>query len=180
MQLRKYLAAPFAALLLTGASLANAAAPIDVTWNPSGAGITTAGPFTFDNVLINTYARSTSRAVGRPSRSRDSRSWYRVLEQRIADGEFRLGAFPGGTPYTLYIQFHGYRDSDRGHSFHRQLHEPELFAVGRSRSNDVRDSNNDGVFSVTGAPTITLATGQPDQRKHHSSPGSLFCLLRRF
>ena len=44
MQLRKYLAAPFAALLLTGASLANAAAPIDVTWNPSaGAGLTTCG-----------------------------------------------------------------------------------------------------------------------------------------
>src|SRR5580765_5106874 len=57
MQLRKYLAAPFAALLLTGASLANAAAPIDVTWNPSAVpGLTTAGPFTFDNVLINTYA----------------------------------------------------------------------------------------------------------------------------
>ena len=57
MQLRKYLAAPFAALLLTGASLANAAAPIDVTWNPSAVpGLTTSAPFTFDNVLINTYA----------------------------------------------------------------------------------------------------------------------------
>ena len=44
MQLRKYLAAPFAALLLTGASLANAAAPIDVTWNPSAVpGISTRG-----------------------------------------------------------------------------------------------------------------------------------------
>ena len=56
MQLRKYLAAPFAALLLTGASLANAAAPIDVTWNPSAAGISTAGAFTFDNILLNSYA----------------------------------------------------------------------------------------------------------------------------
>ena len=54
MQLRKYFTAPFAALLLTGASLANAATPIDVTWNPTGAGITNAGAFTFDNVLINT------------------------------------------------------------------------------------------------------------------------------
>ena len=55
MQLKKYLAAPFAALLLTGASLANAAAPIDVTWNPSAVRASLpAGAFTFDNILINT------------------------------------------------------------------------------------------------------------------------------
>src|SRR5829696_1559937 len=56
MQLRKYFAAMFAALLFSGASAANAAlTPIDVTWNPSGAGISTAGAFTFDDVVLNSY-----------------------------------------------------------------------------------------------------------------------------
>jgi len=157
MQLRKYLAAPFAALLLTGASLANAAAPIDVTWNPSGAGITNGGPFTFDNVLINTYANIDITGGG-TAFSEQGFARLTVFSDNGLPTAIPTSGLPGGTPYSLYFDFTATGTQTAGvpstGSF-TSLNFSLLAAPGVTTFTP----NGAGIFSATGAPTITLATG---------------------
>jgi hypothetical protein len=165
MQLRKYLAAPFAALLLTGASLANAAAPIDVTWNPSAAGITTAAPFTFDNVLINTYA-AIDITGGGTAFSEQGFAELTVFSNNGLPTSIPTASFPGGTAYTLYISFTATGTQTAGIPSTGSFTSLNYQLLGAPGVTTFADSNNDGLFEVTGAPTITLATGSL------SSPGS--------
>jgi hypothetical protein len=165
MQLRKYLAAPFAALLLTGASLANAAAPIDVTWNPSAAGITTAAPFTFDNILINTYA-AIDITGGGTAFSEQGFAQLTVFSNNGLPTSIPTASFPGGTAYTLYISFTATGTQTAGIPSTGSFSSLNYSLLGAPGITTFADSNNDGLFEVTGAPTITLATGSL------SSPGS--------
>jgi hypothetical protein len=166
MQLRKYLAASFAALLLTGASLANAAAPIDVRWNPSAAGITNAAPFTFDNVLINTYA-AIDITGGGTTFSEQGFAVLTVFSNNGLPTSIPTAGFPGAaTPYSLYISFTATGTQTAGIPSTGSFSSLNYSLLGAPGITTFADSNNDGLFEVTGAPTITLATGSL------SSPGS--------
>src|SRR4051812_35212485 len=108
MQLKKYFAATFAALLLTGAAAANAAipvTPIDVTWNPSATPISTQPAFTFDNVVLNTYL--TIDVTG----TAFTESGFLRLSVFTNDGiptAIPSAGFPGpSAPYSLYVAFTG-------------------------------------------------------------------------
>jgi len=159
MQLRKYLAAPFAALLLTGASLANAAAPIDVTWNPSGAGISTAGPFTFDNVLINTYANIDITGGG-TAFSEQGFARMTVFSDNGLPTSIPTAGFPGGsTPYSLYITFTATGTQTAGIPSTGSFTSLNYTMFGAPGVTTFADSNNDGIFEITGAPAVALATG---------------------
>jgi len=165
MQLRKYLAAPLAALLLTGASLANAAAPIDVTWNPSATPISTAAPFTFDNILINTYA-AIDITGGGTAFSEQGFAELTVFSNNGLPTSIPTASFPGGTAYTLYISFTATGTQTAGIPSTGSFTSLNYQLLGAPGVTTFADSNNDGLFEVTGAPTITLATGSL------SSPGS--------
>ena len=165
MQLRKYLAAPLAALLLTGASLANAAAPIDVRWNPSATPISTAAPFTFDNILINTYA-AIDITGGGTAFSEQGFAELTVFSNNGLPTSIPTASFPGGTAYTLYISFTATGTQTPGIPSTGSFSSLNYSLLGAPGVTTFADSNNDGLFEVTGAPTITLATGSL------SSPGS--------
>jgi len=165
MQLRKYLAAPFVALLLTGASLANAAAPIDVRWNPSATPISTAAPFTFDNILINTYA-AIDITGGGTAFSEQGFAQLTVFSNNGLPTSIPTASFPGGTPYSLYFSFTATGTQTAGIPSTGSFTSLNYQLLGAPGVTTFADSNNDGLFEVTGAPTITLATGSL------SSPGS--------
>jgi hypothetical protein len=158
MQIKKYFTAMSAALLFTGASLANAAALLDVTWNPSATGITTQGPFTFDNVLINTYANIDVTSGGTA-----------FLEQGFArlttfsnlglPTAIPTAGFPGGTPYSLYISFTATGTQSAGIPSTGSFTSLNYTLLGAAGITTFADSNSDGIFEVTGGPTVTLASG---------------------
>ena len=159
MQLRKYLAAPFAALLLTGASLANAAAPIDVTWNPSAVpGLSTAGAFTFDNILLNSYAAIDITGGGTTFSEQGFVSLAGFSNNNVFTSIPTAG-FPGGaTPYSLYISFTAAGTQSPGipsTGIFTSLNYSLLAAPGATTFT----ANASGIFAPTGSPTITLATG---------------------
>jgi len=166
MQLRKYFAALFAALLLTGAGVAKAATtPIDVTWNPSAIPGVVAPAFTFDNVLLNSYFTIDSNAAG----TAYTQSGYLRLSVFFNDGiptSIPSAGFPSGTPYSLYMQFAstgtstpGIPSTGTGTSLTYQL-------FGAPGVTLFTDNNSDGVFEVSGAPAVQLASGSL------ASPGS--------
>jgi hypothetical protein len=159
MQIRKYFSAIFAALLFTGASLANAAAPLlDVTWNPVGAGISTQGPFTFDNVLINTYANIDITSGG----TAFAEQGFARMSTFSNDGlptSIPTAGFPGGTPYSLYISFTATGTQSAGIPSTGSFTSLSYSLLGATGITTFADSNNDGIFEVTGAPPVTLATG---------------------
>ena len=158
MQLRKYLAAPFAALLLTGASLANAAAPIDVRWNPSATPISTAAPFTFDNILINTYA-AIDITGGGTAFSEQGFAQLTVFSNNGLPTSIPTAGFPGAaTPYSLYFSFIATGTQTAGipsTGVFSTLTYSLLAAPGATTFT----ANASGIFAPTGSPTITLATG---------------------
>jgi len=159
MQLRKYLAAPFAALLLTGASLANAAAPIDVTWNPSAvAGLSSAGAFTFDNVLINTYG-NIDITNGGTVFSEQGFARLTAFSNNGLPTSIPTASFPGGTPYSLYFQFTATGTQTAGIPSTGSFTSLNYTMFGAPGITTFQDSNNDGIFEVTGAPAVALATG---------------------
>jgi len=176
MQLRKYLAAPFAALLLTGASLANAAAPLDVRWNPSAAGITNAAPFTFDNVLINTYA-AIDITGGGTAFSEQGFARLTVFSDNGLPTSIPTAGFPGGaTPYSLYISFTATGTQTPGLPSTGSFTSMNYSLFAASGVTVFADSNADGIFEATGAPAITLATGSlaaPGSTSLTVTPGNL-------
>jgi len=157
MQLKKYLAATFAALLLTGASVVNAAlTPIDVTWNPSGAGISTQGPFTFDDVVLNTY--QTLDITG----STFTNQGYLKMSVFTNDGiptSIPNAGYPSGTPYTLYVAYTGTGTQAPGAPSFGNFNSLTYSLMGAPGITTFTDANNDGIFEVVGAPSVTLATG---------------------
>jgi len=157
MQLRKYFSAMFAALLLTGASLANAAAPIDLTWNPSGAGISTAGAFTFDNVLINTYSNIDITGGGTAFSEQGFAKLVTFSNNGIGTGSPDFGA-PGGTPYSIYFSFTATGTQTAGVPSTGNFTSLNFSLLGASGVTTFTP-NGVGVFSATGGPTVTLATG---------------------
>jgi len=177
MQLRKYLAAPFAALLLTGASLANAAAPIDVTWNPSAVGgLTTAAPFTFDNVLINTYTAIDITGGGTTFTDQG----FARLTAFSNDGfptSIPTAGFPGAaTPYSLYFSFIATGTQTAGIPSTGVFSTLTYSLLAAPGVTTFADSNADGIFEATGAAPITLATGSlanPGSTSLTGTPGNL-------
>ncbi len=157
MQFRKFLAAMFAAVLVTGASVANAAAPIAVTWNPAGAGISTQGPFTFDNVVLNTYANIDITGGG-TAFTETGFLKLSIFFNGPTVTSIPTAGFPAGTPYSLYISFTATGTQTPGipstGSF-TSLNYSLLGAAGVTSFS----ANAAGVFSSTGAPAVTLATG---------------------
>ena len=176
MQLRKYFTAPFAALLLTGASLANAAAPIDVTWNPSAVpGLTTSAPFTFDNVLINTYA-AIDITGGGTAFSEQGFAVLTVFSNNGLPTSIPTASFPGGTAYSLYISFTATGTQTPGIPSTGSFSSLNYSLLGAPGITTFADSNLDGIFEVTGAPAITLATGSlaaPGSTSLTGTPGNL-------
>jgi len=166
MQLRKYFAALFAALLLTGAGVAKAAVtPIDVTWNPNAIPGVVAPTFTFDNVLLNTYATIDLNAAGNAY----TESGFLRMSVFFNNGTptaIPSAGFPSGTPYSLYMAFTstgvttpGIPTTGNSTSLTYQL-------FGAPGVTMFTDNNNDGVFEVSGAPAVQLASGSL------ASPGS--------
>jgi hypothetical protein len=159
MQFRKYFAALLAALLFTGASAANAAlTPIDVTWNPSAAGITTQGAFTFDNVLINTYANIDINAAG-TAFTESGFLRMSVFSNNGLPTSIPTAGFPAGTPYSLYMTFTATGTQTAGVPSTGSFTSLTYQLRGAPGVTTFADSNNDGIFEVTGAPTIQLASG---------------------
>jgi len=175
MQLRKYLAAPLAALLLTGASLANAAAPIDVRWNPSATPISTAAPFTFDNILINTYA-AIDITGGGTAFSEQGFAVLTVFSNNGLPTSIPTASFPGGTAYSLYISFTATGTQTPGLPSTGSFTSMNYSLFAASGVTVFADSNADGIFEATGAPAITLATGSlsaPGSTSLAGTPGNL-------
>jgi len=159
MQLKKYLTAPLAALLLTGASLANAAAPIDVTWNPSAAGISTAGAFTFDNILLNSYAAIDITGGGTTFSERGFIDLAAFSNNNVFTSIPTAG-YPGGaTPYSLYISFTATGTQTPGIPSTGFFTSMNYTLFGAPGVTMFADSNADGIFEATGAAPITLGTG---------------------
>jgi len=158
MKLRKYFAAMFAALLFTGASLANAASLLDVTWNPSAAGISTQGPFTFDNVLINTFGNIDVTGGG-TAFSEQGFARLTVFSNNNQPTAIPTAGFPGGTPYSLYFSFTATGTQTPGVPSTGVFTSLNFSLLAAPGVTTFADNNNDGIFEVTGAPTITLATG---------------------
>ncbi len=165
MQLKKYFAAMSAALVLTGASVANAAlTPIDVTWNPSGAGISTAGSFTFNNVVLNTY--QTIDITGGTTFSEQGYLRMSVFTNNGLPSSIPTSGFPSGTPYSLYIAFNGSGTQSAGTPSTGTFNSLTYSLLGAPGVTTFVDANNDGIFEVVGAAPVTLATGSL------ASPGS--------
>ena len=177
MQLRKYLMAPLAALLLTGASLSNAAAPIDVTWNPSAVpGLSTAGAFTFDNILLNSYAAIDITGGGTTFSEQGFVSLAGFSNNNVFTSIPTAG-FPGGaTPYSLYISFTATGTQTPGLPSTGSFTSMNYSLFAASGVTVFADSNADGIFEATGAPAITLATGSlsaPGSTSLAGTPGNL-------
>jgi len=159
MQLRKFFAATFAALLLAGAAVAHAAAPpIDVTWSPVGAGISTALPFTFNNVVLNTYGNIDVTGGG-TTFSEQGFLRMAVFNENATAVSIPTAGFPGGTPYSLYISFTATGTQTPGIPSTGSFSSINYSLMGAAGVTTFQDSNNDGIFEVTGAPAVTLATG---------------------
>jgi hypothetical protein len=156
MQLRKYFSAMFAALLFTGASFANAAAPIDVRWNPSAAGITTAPAFTFNNMLINTYG-NIDITGGTSFTEQGFAKLASFSENGTTTALPDFGA-PGGTPYSLYFVFTATGTQSAGVPSTGNFTSLNFSLLGASGVTTFTP-NGVGVFSASGGPTVTLATG---------------------
>jgi len=159
MQLKKYLAAPFAALLLTGASLSNAAAPIDVTWNPSAVpGLSTAGAFTFDNVILNSYAAIDITGGGTAFSEQGFIDLAGFTNNNVFT-QIPTAGYPGSaTPYSLYISFTATGTQTPGipsTGTFSTLNYSLLAAPGATTFS----ANASGIFAATGAVPFTLATG---------------------
>lgn len=162
MPLRKFLFALSAALLLTGAGAAQAAlTPIDVTWNPSAAGITSGGPYTFDDIITNTF--SNIDIIG----NNFTETGYLRLSVFTNDNvpiAAPSAGFPGGSPYSLYINFTatgtqlGPIPGSPVPAF-GQFSSLTYTLFGAPGVTNFIDSNNDGVFEASGASPVTLATG---------------------
>jgi len=157
MQLRKYFAAMSAALLFTGASYANAASLLDVTWNPTAIGLSAGGPFTFDNVLINTYGNIDITGGG-TAFTEQGFARMTVFSDNGLPTAIPTAGLPGLTPYSLYFDFTATGTQTAGvpstGSF-TSLNFSLLAAPGVTTFTP----DGAGIFSATGAPTITLATG---------------------
>ena len=159
MQLRKYLAGMLAALLFTGASAVNAAAPIDVTWNPSAVpGLSTAGAFTFDNILINSYAAIDITGGGTTFSEQGFVSLAGFSNNNVFTSIPTAG-FPGGTPYSLYISFTASGTQSAGIPSTGVFNSLSYSLLAAPGVTTFADGNADGIFEATGAPTLTLATG---------------------
>ncbi|MEO8441664.1 MAG: hypothetical protein ABI547_04205, partial [Betaproteobacteria bacterium] len=152
MQIKKYFATLFAALLFTGASLANAASLLDLTWDPSGAGLSTQGPFTFDNVLINTYANIDITAGG-TAFSEQGFARLTVFSDNGLPTAIPTAGFPAGTPYSLYISFTATGTQTAGIPSTGSFTSLNYTLLGAAGVTTFADSNNDGIFEVTGGPT---------------------------
>ena len=177
MQLKKYLAAPFAALLLTGASLANAAAPIDVTWNPSAVpGLSTAGAFTFDNVILNSYAAIDITGGGTAFSEQGFIDLAGFTNNNVFT-QIPTAGFPGSaTPYTLYISFTAAGTQSPGLPSTGIFTSMNYSLLAAPGATVFADSNADGIFEATGAVPFTLATGSlngPGSTSLAGTPGNL-------
>jgi hypothetical protein len=159
MQLRKYFAVLFAALLLTGAAAVKAATtPIDVTWNPNAIPGVSAPAFTFDNVLLNTYANIDLNAAG----TAFTESGFLRLSVFFNDGiptAIPTAGFPSGTPYSLYLTFNSAGVASGGIPSTGTFTSLTYQLLGAPGVTNFTDSNNDGVFEVSGAPAVMLASG---------------------
>jgi len=159
MQLRKYFAATFAALLLTGASVVNAATPvtpIDVTWNPSATPISTAPAFTFDNVVLNTYL--TIDVTGNTFTD----NGFLKLAFFTNDGALTSvpnAGFPAGTPYSLYVQFTGTGTQTAGVPSTGTFNTLTYSLIGAPGVTTFNQAANGTFTAVNAGPAITLATG---------------------
>lgn len=156
MKLRKYLTGVAAALLLTGTSVASAAlTPIDVTWNPSATTISTAGPFTFDNIVLNTFANIdiTGGTFSEQGFMRLSSFTNDALPVAIP-----TAGFPGGTPYSLYISFNATGVQSPGVPSTGNFTSLSYTLLGAPGVTTFT-ADGSGIFSATGAVPITLATG---------------------
>jgi len=154
MQLRKFLTATFATLLFTGASLANAAAPIDVTWNPSATPLSTSAAFTFDNVLINTYANIDVTGGG----TAFSEQGFAVLQIFSNNGLPTQVPQTAASPYSLYVSFTATGTQTAGIPSTGSFTNLNYQLLGASGVTTFA-ANASGIFSPTGAAPITLATG---------------------
>ncbi|MDB5810105.1 MAG: hypothetical protein JWN94_2227 [Betaproteobacteria bacterium] len=160
MQLRKYFAATFAALLLTGASVVNAAiplTPIDVTWNPSATPISNAPAFTFDNIVLNTYL--TIDVTGGTTFTDTGFLKLAIFTNDGLPTSVPNAGFPSGTPYSLYVQFTGTGTQTAGVPSTGSFTALTYSLIGAPGVTTFSQAANGSFTAVNAGPAITLATG---------------------
>jgi hypothetical protein len=104
-----FTAATVGAFVVGMSATAALADPLDFTWNPSGAGLSTAGQFTADNITVSDYAvidvPANPTAAGAVKESGFLRfTAFALNGSSIADPAGFNGQ-GGATPYQLYISF---------------------------------------------------------------------------
>jgi len=99
--LKSSLFAAAATVLGTSAAFAG---PVSFTWNPSGAGISTAGPFTASNITIADFAKidTTNPAVVVEDAILRVQSFNNITPGLVSGS----GLIAGASPYALYFVVH--------------------------------------------------------------------------
>ena len=158
MRTVKYLKTAIAALSLVGASTAHSAlTPIDVTWNPSAAGITNAGAFTFNDIVLNTFANIDLNSAG-TSFSEQGFLRLSVFTLNGLPTSIPNAGFPTGSPYSLYISFSGTGTQTAGTPSFGQFTSLTYSLLGAPGTTTFTPSAA-GTFSASGPAPVTLATG---------------------
>ncbi|MDB5811524.1 MAG: hypothetical protein JWN94_3646 [Betaproteobacteria bacterium] len=165
MRIGRFLAAASAALLLTMAFSAKAAmTPINVTWNPSTTGITTQGPFSFDNVVLNTFATIDVNSAGTGFTQQGFLNLSLFNQNGLPTSVPNVG-YPSGSPYSLYISFTGTGTQTAGVPSTGQFTSLTYSLMGAPGVTTFTP-NGSGMFSLNGNAGVALATGSL------TSPGS--------
>ena len=123
-------------------------------------------------MLINTYA-AIDITGGGTAFSEQGFARLTVFSNNGLPTSIPTAAFPGGTAYSLYISFTATGTQTPGIPSTGSFSSLNYSLLGAPGMTTFADSNNDGIFEVTGAPTITLATGSL------SSPEALRSPVRR-
>lgn len=102
MRMSKLFASTILATVVgTGAALAD---PVSFTWNPSGAGISTAGPFTASNITVADFAKIDISNPGVVVEDAILRvQSFNATTPGLVSGS---GLIAGATPYALYFVVH--------------------------------------------------------------------------
>jgi hypothetical protein len=122
-------------------------------------GLTTSGAFTFNNMVISQYSAIDITAGSTHFTDTGFINLAFFSNNGVPTGAPQAGLPGGGTPYSLYLSFTAAGTQTAGvpsTGFFTSMTYSLLAAPGITT---FVDSNNDGIFEVVGAPTVTLATG---------------------
>jgi hypothetical protein len=160
MRFARFLAAASAAVVFTmafSAKAATALTPIDVTWNPLGAGISTQGAFTFNNVVLNSFATVDVNGAGNAFTEQGFLN-LSIFNLNGAPTAIPNAGYPSGSPYSLYISFNATGTQSPGIPSTGQFTSLTYSLIGAPGVTTFAPTGA-GTFAVNGPAGVTLATG---------------------